>query len=606
MIEGASAAGPHISQGLAAVAYEAAVQPASAGAAASPPPPSFPHEIRAWYFIDVATSVYSTVGISGFLPLLIQSAALEASGFPSGCPNVLTDAGAIAAVWPSSLPAPPVAYLSAGAPDSAACDGSVLCVGGVCKGFPPLPADCRDILGMSAVGLRASAFGMSVDPTAFATLCITLSVVAQAVAFLCLAGAADYGSARKRWLLSASYVGAGACVACAFIGPSTWWIGMPGAIVSNLAFGIATILYNAFLPLLVSSLPEVAALNHGTPMRAELEAARSSELSSRGFAFGYVAGVVGILLCVPLAVVLPELTAYAGAMVVCGVWWLVFIQPVRRNLLPRPGPPLPEGVSVLTQSFRSARETVSALRSLPVALTYLIAWAFFSDGVYVFGVVGGLYASSRVRWSCTLPKSAGILLLFVIVPLAAAVGNEAYLRISRALHMSPRAMLITTLVAVGTVVPIWGAVGIETGVEILLLGAWYGFNLGAMQAFSRTLFSSLIPPGREAQLFAFYELTNRGSSWLGPMILTIVQAQTGSMTWGFLYVAVAVLGGAFAVSRLDLVAGAAQARACAVACAVSGARSTPAPSMASTLAGVAVDDAPLTAPRGGATAASDW
>lgn len=570
-------------------------------------PPTTPREVRAWYLIDVATSVYSTVGISGFLPLLIQSAALSAAGFPARCPNVYTDPLAVAALWPSdSAELPASVFLLADAADSVGCSGALLCTSGVCAGLPQLPSDCRDADGVAPVSLRAG----GVDPTAFATLCVTVSVVAQAVAFLCLAGAADYGALRKRWLVTASWCGAGACFACALIGPETFWLGMPGAVLSNLAFGIATILYNAFLPLLVASLPDVAALRVGSHARAELEAARSSELSSRGFAWGYVAGVVGILLCVPLAATLPEADAYAGAMVVCGVWWLAFMVPVQRALLPRPGPPLPAGATVLSQSLRSARETAHALRTLPVALAYLVAWAFFSDGVYVFGVIGGLYASSRVRWSCALPKSAGILALFILVPASAAVGNEVYLRVSRALHLSPRTMLVVSLVAVGAVIPAWGVVGINTGAEILALGSFYGFNLGAMQAFSRTLFATLIPPGREAQLFAIYELTNRGSSWLGPLILTIVQAQTGSMTGGFLYVAVAVLGGALAVSRLDLVAGAAQARNSAACLAPDGAAAgagagadaasdaaappaADAASMASATAQVEVDDAPL-------------
>ena len=43
-----------------------------------------------------------------------------------------------------------------------------------------------------------------------------------------------------------------------------------------------------------------------------------------------------------------------------------------------------------------------------------------------------------------------------------------------------------------------------------------GFVLGGTQALSRSLFSQLIPVGKEAEYFGFYEISDRGTSWLGP------------------------------------------------------------------------------------------
>ena len=93
------------------------------------------------------------------------------------------------------------------------------------------------------------------------------------------------------------------------------------------------------------------------------------------------------------------------------------------------------------------------------------------------------------------------------------------------------------------------------------LAAWYGFHMAPMQASSRALFAELIPPGQESAFFAFYELTNKGSSWLGPLVLSAVQQGTGSMAWGFLYVAGMTLGGCAGLLGLDVARGRQQAAA---------------------------------------------
>ena len=52
--------------------------------------------------------------------------------------------------------------------------------------------------------------------------------------------------------------------------------------------------------------------------------------------------------------------------------------------------------------------------------------------------------------------------------------------------------------------------------------------LGGSQALSRSLFSHLVPPGKEAEYFSAYELSDRGMSWLGPMLFGVTYQLTGS------------------------------------------------------------------------------
>jgi UMF1 family MFS transporter len=521
-----------------------------------------PRELRAFYLIDVANSVYSTVGIGGFLPLLIQSAAQASAGFPAACANVFTNA--TAAEWPF-LPAPAPGdfffrVAGAGGARGGCGGGAPACFNGVCAGLPATLGECRDVAGGAEAALRTRG-ALAVDPTAFATLAITASVVLQAAAFLLLGPLADRGGARKRILLAASAVGAAACAGALLVTPATFWVGLPVAIITNVAFGVSGVMMNAFLPLLAAALPEVRAAPPAA--RGALEAARAADISSRGFAAGYAAGVAGILLCVPLVAALPELDAYRAALCVTGAWWGLFMIPVARWLRARPGPPMPAGATALSEAARSLAATLHDLRGLPGTRTYLLLWALFSDGVFLVGTIGGLYAASRVEWPCSLPKAAGVLLVFLLCPLFAAAFNIFYMKLAARLAAPPERMLVAMLVIIGATVPAAGFAGIKTGPQIIAVACVWAAHMGAMQASSRAVFASLVPRGKEAAFFSLYELTNRGSSFVGPLVLTTSLAATGGYAWAFSYVCLACFGGAAGVFLLDVPAAQAAARAAA-------------------------------------------
>jgi UMF1 family MFS transporter len=60
-----------------------------------------------------------------------------------------------------------------------------------------------------------------------------------------------------------------------------------------------------------------------------------------------------------------------------------------------------------------------------------------------------------------------------------------------------------------------------------VLAALIGFVLGGSQALSRSLFSQMIPRGKEAEYFSLYMISDRGTSWLGPLLFALVYEVTG-------------------------------------------------------------------------------
>ena len=65
----------------------------------------------------------------------------------------------------------------------------------------------------------------------------------------------------------------------------------------------------------------------------------------------------------------------------------------------------------------------------------------------------------------------------------------------------------------------WGVGGLQQKWEMYPLGAVYGFVLGGLSSYCRSLFGELIPPGSEAAFYALYAITDKGSSVFGPAIV---------------------------------------------------------------------------------------
>lgn len=71
---------------------------------------------------------------------------------------------------------------------------------------------------------------------------------------------------------------------------------------------------------------------------------------------------------------------------------------------------------------------------------------------------------------------------------------------------------------------IWAAISIYASAllydirQLFILGAAVAMVLGGSQALSRSLYSQLIPRENESEYFGFYEISDRGTSWVGPLI----------------------------------------------------------------------------------------
>ena len=79
-----------------------------------------------------------------------------------------------------------------------------------------------------------------------------------------------------------------------------------------------------------------------------------------------------------------------------------------------------------------------------------------------------------------------------------------------------------------------------------------GIVLGGSQALSRSLYSQLIPAGREAEYFSLYQACERGTSWFGTLLFGVVQQVTDSYRWAIIALVVFFVLGGFLLTKVDV------------------------------------------------------
>ena len=88
------------------------------------------------------------------------------------------------------------------------------------------------------------------------------------------------------------------------------------------------------------------------------------------------------------------------------------------------------------------------------------------------------------------------------------------------------------------------------------MAALVGTVMGGSQALSRSIYSLLIPKGEEAAYFSIYEITDKGTSWMGPLVFGLTLQFTGQYRLAILSLIVFFVAGLAVLSRVDVAKGA--------------------------------------------------
>jgi UMF1 family MFS transporter len=318
-----------------------------------------------------------------------------------------------------------------------------------------------------------------------------------------LGAIADRGGRRKQFMYAWTLLGVAATAALYFVGHGQWFAAL-------LLFVFATIGFNGGIVFNDSLLLDVAGPK-------ELD-----RVSSFGYALGYLGGGLLFLLNV-LMVQHPAWFGLADAsqavqasFVTVAVWWLLFTTPVMRRVQEKQRGPHLKFMEAMRVGFRELKNTIAHVRQYRAIVVFLFAYWFYIDGVNTI-------IKMAVNYGTALGLNTGSLLTALLV--TQFVGFPASLFFGwLSDRIGPRrGILIGLIVYAGITVY---AYFLDSEAEFFALAVVVGLVQGGVQSLSRSLFGRLVPEGKSAEFFGFYNMMGKFATVLGPLLIAVVAALT--------------------------------------------------------------------------------
>lgn len=363
----------------------------------------------------------------------------------------------------------------------------------------------------------------------------TGSLLLSAILAPILGAHADVRGRRKALLAVAMGVGAIATAALFLFDAGAVWPALIAFGVANLGATLSIVFYDSLLPFVA---------REGDVDR----------LSTAAYGLGYFGGGIALVIAAlivsqPTIFGLPSegTLAVRTTFVVAACWWAVFSVPLLRGV-PEPAP-LESGEKLGVIGQLAA--TFGELRRYPQALLVLGAFLVYNDGVVTIIRMATIFAEERGF------ESSFILGVIVAVQFVALPAAFAYGQLAQRIGARPAILAgIACYVGITAV-----AAFMQTEAHFVALAMAVALVQGGVQALSRSLFASLIPPARSAEFFGLFGVAEKFAAIAGPLVLGVVIEATDDSPLAVLSLLPFFAIGAALLARVDVEAGRAAARA---------------------------------------------
>lgn len=380
-------------------------------------------------------------------------------------------------------------------------------------------------LGKNAAGSNDATlfaiFGWHLSAAAYPSFIIAVAAVLQVLVLPALGASADALSAKKRLLFLTCALGSLVTALLATTGGSMWLYAGVLFLLGNVIFGATDVVNNAFLPQLASP-------------------ARRNAASSHGFAIGYLGA--GLLLALNLALLkihgalgMSQAAAVRICFLQAALWWFLIGFWAISGFTERGAATGRAG-----HGFGELRQALRQLRSMPNAFRYLLAYLFYSDAISAVIGLSSTYITHELYHDSATKASSFLFELILLIQFIAVGGSLLFARAAR-IFGTKRTIVIALVIWCFVIV--YAYVSLRSKAEAVAMGVLIGLVLGGSQALSRALYAQMVPRGREATFFGLYEICDKGTSWMAPLLFTLVVNETGSFRQAILsLVALFVIG----------------------------------------------------------------
>lgn len=378
-------------------------------------------------------------------------------------------------------------------------------------------------------------------------------------------------------------VGALASISFLFVVPAIYLVAALLVIIGITCLGSSFVVLNSYLPLLAVNHPSnqdhAKQSTHYASQSSSPALQISTEISSKAVGLGYAAAVLVQVISIGLLITLKKFFDDSSTvplrliLALAGFWWAAFMVPAALWLRKRPGPTLSESaLSASGSSIRSALAYISFAwsslwRTIKIAVRlkqmviFLIAWFLLSDAQASVSGTAVLFAKTELKIG-----SVGIAMMSITVMISGILGSTMLPKISRLMNWRTNQTIVVCLFIMEFIplygllaylpfVQAWGVGGVQVWWEIYICAFVFGFVMGGLSSYCRSLFGSLVPPGSEAAFFALFAITDKGSSAIGPAVVGRIVDATGHIRPAFWFLAAVIALPIPLVWRVDVFAG---------------------------------------------------
>lgn len=362
----------------------------------------------------------------------------------------------------------------------------------------------------------------------------SISALVAAIISPILGALADFSGTKKRFLTIFMVVGVTATALLYFVKTGDWLLASLLFLFGNVGFAGSLVYYDGLLP----------------------HVARPDEIdqvSSRGYAMGYIGG--GILLALNLVMImfLPDALGVDTALmtrlsfVTVAIWWFIFTLPLLLNVKepPRRIEVGEENMKPVQVSFKRLAETFKEIRHYRDLSLGMLAFWVYANGIGTIIVMATAYGNELGFGQTTL---IGTLLMvqFLAAPFAFLFGWLAK--------------------KIGTIKGIYISLAVYTLISILgyfmyqewqfwVLGALVATVQGGSQALSRSMIGKMIPKSKSAQFYGFFSVFEKFASILGPFLFGVVSTLMGHSRLSIVSLIVFFAVGIFILTKVNLANG---------------------------------------------------
>lgn len=392
------------------------------------------------------------------------------------------------------------------------------------------PYFARGVVGDETRGLELWSWGMA----ASALIIALISPLVGAIA--------DAAGRRKPWVGGFTLLTVAATALLWFGAPDPSWA-IPVLVLVmlvNIGFETSTVFYNAMLPDLAPP--------H-----------RMGRLSGWAWGLGYAGGIACLVVAL-VVFIMPEAAPFgldevpAGGVRVSALlaagWLIVFGWPMFVFTPDRPSARLSVATAV-SRGWRRLIETGRELSRHRQIVRFLVARLLYIDGLNTLFALGGIYAATAFAMD-----EEQVLIFAVCLNVTAGLGAAAFAWLDD--WLGPKTTIVISLLCLSLC---GGAILIVSGVLwFWILGMALGIFIGPVQSASRSLMARMAPPEMTGEMFGFFALSGKVTSFLGPLLVGTVTALSGNARLGMSVIVVLMLAGLIVLLTVKAPAGRAAAR----------------------------------------------